>query len=39
VRLAALLVIEHYMAPGYKFAGLGSFLLYLLRQKNAKKIR
>jgi hypothetical protein len=35
----AFYVIEHYMDPGYKFAGLGSFLLYLLRQKNAKKIR
>ena len=37
VRLAALLVIEHYMDPGYKFAGLGSFLLYLLRQKKREK--
>jgi hypothetical protein len=35
----AFYVIEHYIDPGYKFAGLGSFLLYLLKQKNAKKIR
>ena len=24
-------VIEHYVDPGYKFAGLGSFAMYLLR--------
>jgi hypothetical protein len=27
----AFYVIEHYVDPGYKFAGLGSFGLYLLR--------
>jgi hypothetical protein len=27
----AFYVIEHYVDPGYKFAGLGSFALYLLR--------
>lgn len=25
-------VIQHYIDPGYKFAGLGSFLKYLLRR-------
>ncbi|WP_309706864.1 hypothetical protein [Armatimonas sp.] len=30
----AFYVIEHYIDPGYRFAGLGSFLLYLLRRKN-----
>ena len=25
-------VIEHYVDPGYKFAGLGSFVLYMLRK-------
>ncbi len=28
----AFYVIEHYVDPGYKFAGLGSFVLYLLRR-------
>jgi hypothetical protein len=27
----AFYVIEHYVDPSYKFAGLGSFVLYLLR--------
>jgi len=27
----AFYVIEHYVDPGYKFAGLGSFAMYLLR--------
>ncbi len=27
----AFYVIEHYVDPGHKFAGLGSFALYLLR--------
>jgi hypothetical protein len=26
-------VIEKYIDPGYRFAGLGSFLLYLLRKR------
>jgi hypothetical protein len=29
----AFYVIEHYVDPGYKFAGLGSFVLYLLRRR------
>ena len=33
----AFYMIEHYIDPGYKFAGLGSFLLYLLRQKKREK--
>ena len=28
----AFYVIEHYMDPGYRFAGLGSFLLYIARR-------
>jgi hypothetical protein len=28
----AFYVIEHYVDPNYKFAGLGSFVLYLLRR-------
>jgi hypothetical protein len=28
----AFYVIEHYVDPGYHFAGLGSFALYLLRR-------
>ena len=27
----AFYVIEHYVDPGYRFSGLGSFLLYILR--------
>jgi len=27
----AFYVIEHYMDPGYRFSGLGSFLLYIVR--------
>jgi hypothetical protein len=27
----AFYVIEHYVDPGYKFAGLGAFVAYLLR--------
>ena len=30
----AFYVIEHYVDPGYKFSGLGSFLVYLFRRKN-----
>jgi hypothetical protein len=29
----AFYVIEHYVDPGYKFAGLGSFAIYLIRGK------
>jgi acetyl esterase len=29
----AFYVIQHYVDPGYKFAGLGSFVVYLLRPK------
>ena len=29
----AFYVIQHYVDPGYKFAGLGSFVLYLLRRR------
>jgi len=29
----AFYVVEHYVDPGYRFAGLGSFLLYLLRRR------
>ena len=29
----AFYVIEHYVDPGYKFSGLGSFLKYLLSQR------
>lgn len=28
----AFYVIEHYVDPGYKFSGLGSFLVYLFRR-------
>jgi hypothetical protein len=31
----AFYVIEHYVDPGYKFAGLTSFVWYLLRQRQA----
>ena len=29
----AFYVIEHYVDPGYKFSGLGSFLRYLLQRR------
>jgi hypothetical protein len=29
----AFYVIQHYVDPGYRFAGLGSFLAYLLKRK------
>jgi hypothetical protein len=29
----AFYVIQHYVDPGYRFAGLGSFVLYLLRRR------
>lgn len=30
----AFYVIQHYVDPGYRFAGLGSFVLYLLRRRS-----
>jgi hypothetical protein len=32
----AFYVIEHYVDPGYKFAGLGSFMLYLLGKRRGR---
>jgi hypothetical protein len=32
----AFYVIEHYVDPGYKFSGLGSFIAYLFRKKYRK---
>lgn len=32
----AFYVIEHYVDPNYKFSGLGSFVAYLLREKDRK---
>jgi hypothetical protein len=29
----AFYVIQHYVDPGYKFAGLGSFFMYLVRRR------
>jgi hypothetical protein len=31
----AFYVIEHYVDPGYRFAGLGSFLAYLFRSRKS----
>lgn len=31
----AFYVIEHYVDPGYKFAGLGSFVAYLFRARRS----
>ena len=33
----AFYVIEHYVDPGFKFAGLGSFLVYLIRKPKTPK--
>lgn len=33
----AFYVIEHYIDPGYKFAGLGSFLRYAMSKRRAVK--
>jgi hypothetical protein len=33
----AFYVIEHYVDPGYRFAGLGSFALYLLRRRSPER--
>ena len=33
----AFYVIEHYVDPGYKFAGLGSFVGYLVRRRPAAR--
>ena len=30
----AFYVIEHYVDPGYRFSGLGSFLVYLWRRRS-----
>jgi len=30
----AFYVVEHYADPGFKFAGLGAFLRYLIRKRN-----
>ena len=30
----AFYVIQHYVDPGYRFSGLGSFFLYLLKGRN-----
>ncbi|HLY11822.1 MAG TPA: hypothetical protein VKW04_21150 [Planctomycetota bacterium] len=35
----AFYVIEHYVDPGYKFAGLGDFAVYLFRQRNRRAPR
>jgi len=32
----AFYVIEHYVEPGYRFAGLWSFLLYLVRKERTR---
>lgn len=32
----AFYVIEKYVDPGYKFSGLGSFVVYLLRKRERK---
>ena len=29
----AFYVIQHYMDPGFRFSGLGSFLVYVLRKR------
>lgn len=33
----AFYVIEHYVDPQYRFAGLGSFVVYLLRRRSSSK--
>ena len=33
----AFYVIEHYVDPGYRFAGLTSFLRYLFRTRNPRR--
>jgi hypothetical protein len=35
----AFYVIEKYIDPGYRFAGLSSFVLYLLRERTRKQPR
>lgn len=35
----AFYVIEHYIDPAYKFAGLGSFVKYLLKKKSLKSVK
>ena len=34
----AFYVIEHYIDPGYRFAGLGSFIRYAFRHRNVSDI-
>jgi hypothetical protein len=33
----AFYVIEHYVDPGYRFAGLSSFVVYLARQRSGRR--
>ena len=33
----AFYVIEHYVDPGYRFAGLGSFVVYLLHKRRSER--
>jgi hypothetical protein len=33
----AFYVIEHYIDPGFKFAGLGAFVVYLLKRRGTSK--
>ena len=33
----AFYVIEHYVDPGYRFAGLGSFVLYLWKRRRSAR--
>jgi len=33
----AFYVIEHYVDPGFRFAGLGSFVVYLFRSRTSAK--
>lgn len=35
----AFYVVEHYVDPGYTFAGLWSFTVYLLRKRRGSKDR
>jgi len=35
----AFYVIEHYVDPGYKFSGLGSFIAYLIRARHSPSDR
>jgi hypothetical protein len=35
----AFYVVEHYIDPGYRFAGLGSFVSYLWRKRREQRVR